>query len=195
VGLVCDTVLEYEIVLPSGDVLRLTDADVEHRDLFLALRGGSNNFGIVTQFWFRTFRQGRLWAGVLIHPLETKDVQLKAFYDFCSRPIYDPHASIMQSFGLSAEQGTGCVNNIVYTEAEADPAIFEPFTSIQPVYTNTLREVSLMDLTLEQDAFNENGLWYAKMCKQSDKHSLITRKPGYDIHDILPPPSTSAPDI
>ncbi|KAF2675969.1 putative oxidoreductase [Lentithecium fluviatile CBS 122367] len=158
VGLVCDTVLEYEVVLPSGDVIRITEADIEHADLFRALRGGSNNFGIVTRFIFRAFRQGRLWAGMLLHPLETRTEQLQAFYDFCATPSYDPHASLMQTFGLSAERGTGCVNSIVYTKAETEPAVYKPFTAMQPVYMNTLRELSLLELTREQDALNENGL-------------------------------------
>lgn len=80
VGLVCDNVLEYEVVIPDGTIIRATADDPDHGDLFRALRGGSNNFGIVTQFTFRTFRQGRLWGGTLIHPLETKGQQLEAFY-------------------------------------------------------------------------------------------------------------------
>lgn len=159
-GLVCDTVLEFEIVFASGEVLFVAEGASEHADLFHALRGGSNNFGIVTRLTFQTFRQGRLWAGVLLHPLETKDDQIRAFDNYCGGSTFDPHASLLQSFGLSAERGTGCVNSIVYTKAEADPEVFKPFTAIQPVYMNTLRELSLMELTVEQDAQNEKGLWY-----------------------------------
>ncbi|KAF2111293.1 hypothetical protein BDV96DRAFT_603398 [Lophiotrema nucula] len=54
----------------------------------------------------------------------------------------------------------GSVNSIVYTKAETEPAAFRRFTTIQPAYMNTLRELSLIELTLEQDALNENGLWY-----------------------------------
>jgi hypothetical protein len=141
-------------------VLRVTETDSEHADLLYALRGGSNNFGIVTRFTFRTFPQGRLWAGMMMYPLETKDQQIQALYDYCTSSSFDPSASLMQSFGLSAEQGTGCVNSLVYTKPEAEPDVFKPFTAIQPVYMNTVRELSLTDLTMEQDAWNQNGLWY-----------------------------------
>ena len=154
----CDNVVECEVVLASGRVITATEDEDEHKDLFRALLGGGNNFGVVTRFVFRTFRQGRLWGGTLIQPLETKDRQLQAFYDYCTNPDFDPNASLIQSFGLSAERGSGCVNGIVHTKPEAEPAVFKPFVGIEPVYMNTLRELSLTELTLEQDAFNQNGL-------------------------------------
>ena len=164
VGLVCDNVLEYEIVLASGTVLRPTETDQEQSDLFRALRGGSNNFGIVTRFIFRTFHQGRLWGGTLIHPVETKDQQLQTFFDFTSNPSYDLNASLTHSFGMSAERGSGFVSSIVYTKPQSEPAVFKPFSSLEPTYLNTLREMSLTELTREQDSFNENGLWYV-LCR------------------------------
>ena len=160
VGLVCDNVLEYEVVLASATTVRVTEKSQEHNDLFRALRGGSNNFGIVTRFTFRAFRQGRLWGGTLIHPVETKDQQLKAFYDFADNPSYDPKASLIHSVGMSAERGFGFVNGVVYTEPQRDPAVIKPFTKMEPTFLNTLRELSLTELTREQDPFNENGLWY-----------------------------------
>ena len=164
VGLVCDNVLEYEIVLASGTVLRPTATNQEQGDLFRALRGGSNNFGIVTRFVFRAFPQGRLWGGTLIHPLETKDQQLQTFYKFTNNPSYDPNASLIHSFGMSAERGSGFVSSIVYTKPQSEPAVIKPFTSLDPTYLNTLRELSLTELTREQDSFNENGLWYV-LCR------------------------------
>lgn len=158
VGLVCDNVLEYEIVLASGTIVQATENDAQYGDLFRALRGGSNNFGVVTRFVFRTFRQGRLWGGTLIHPLETKDQQLRAFHSFCSNPSYDPNASLILSSGMSADRGSGFVSSIVYTKPESEPAVIKPFISLEPAYLNTLRELSLTELTREQDTFNENGL-------------------------------------
>lgn len=160
VGLVCDNVLEYEVVLASATTVRVTEKDQEHSDLFRALHEGSNNFGIVTRFTFRAFRQGRLWGGTLIYPVETKDRQLQAFYNFAGNSSYDPNASLIHSFGMSAERGFGFVNGVVCTKPQSNPAVIKPFTSIEPTFLNTLRELSLTELTREQDSFNENGLWY-----------------------------------
>ncbi len=186
VGLVCESVLEYEVVLASGITIRTTEDDLEYGDLFRALRGGSNNFGIVTRFVFRTFPQGRLWGGTLIHPVETEDQQLQAFYNFAGDPSYDPNASLIHSFGMSAERGSGFVNSIVYIKPHSQPEVIKPFTSLETTYLKTLRELSLTELTQEQDSFNENGLWYvfcppsvecALPASRSAESSFSTRLP------------------
>jgi len=52
-GLACDSVLSMEVVDASGKIL--TASAQENPDLFWALRGGGNgNFGVVTNFNFRT---------------------------------------------------------------------------------------------------------------------------------------------
>src|SRR5580704_15835515 len=52
-GLACDSVLSMEVVDASGKIL--TASEQENTDLFWALRGGGNgNFGVVTNFNFRT---------------------------------------------------------------------------------------------------------------------------------------------
>lgn len=50
-GMACDSLLSAEVVTANGDVV--TASDVDHTDLFWALRGGGGNFGIVTSFEFR----------------------------------------------------------------------------------------------------------------------------------------------
>jgi FAD/FMN-containing dehydrogenase len=52
-GLACDSVLSMEVVDASGQVRNVSEQ--ENPDLFWALRGGGNgNFGVVTNFNFRT---------------------------------------------------------------------------------------------------------------------------------------------
>jgi FAD/FMN-containing dehydrogenase len=52
-GLACDSVLSMEVVDASGKILNASEQ--ENPDLFWALRGGGNgNFGVVTNFNFRT---------------------------------------------------------------------------------------------------------------------------------------------
>lgn len=63
-GWAADNVLEYEVVLASGDIV--TASATENTDLFWALKGGSSNFGIVTQFTLRTFSSPGVWGGVYI---------------------------------------------------------------------------------------------------------------------------------
>lgn len=52
-GFAMDNVLAYEVVTADGQVI--TASATSNQDLFWALKGGSNNFGIVTKFTYRTF--------------------------------------------------------------------------------------------------------------------------------------------
>lgn len=61
-GLAVDTVTEFELVLPSGQVKVVTEKD---EDLWFALKGGFNNYGIVTKFTFKSHKQPEIWAASL----------------------------------------------------------------------------------------------------------------------------------
>ena len=43
----------------------------ENPDLFMALKDGSNNFGIVTRYDLQTFPQGDFWGGFTFYPGST----------------------------------------------------------------------------------------------------------------------------
>jgi FAD/FMN-containing dehydrogenase len=59
--LACDNIVNYEIVVASGEILNVNAAT--NPDLFWALRGGGGNFGIVTQFVAKAIEQGPMWGG------------------------------------------------------------------------------------------------------------------------------------
>jgi len=48
-----DNVVNYDVVLGNGT--QMTVNQTSHSDLFWALKGGANNFGIITRFELRTF--------------------------------------------------------------------------------------------------------------------------------------------
>jgi hypothetical protein len=52
------------VVLADGAVVNANCE--ENSDLWYALKGGSNNFGVVTRFDFQTFAQGDLWGGSIV---------------------------------------------------------------------------------------------------------------------------------
>lgn len=72
-GLTIDTVTAFELVLPNGHVKKVTEKD---EDLWFALRGGLNNFGIVTKYTLKTHKQADVWGAVL----DFKGDQIKLAY-------------------------------------------------------------------------------------------------------------------
>lgn len=61
-----------QVVLPSGAIVNATQRS--YPDLWQALKGGSNNFGIVTAFESTAFKQGKFWyLSKPTHPLTTPE--------------------------------------------------------------------------------------------------------------------------
>jgi hypothetical protein len=57
-----------QVVLANGTIVHASPTT--HPDLYFALRGGGNNFGIVTRFDLEAYRYGSLWGGMMVFLLE-----------------------------------------------------------------------------------------------------------------------------
>jgi FAD/FMN-containing dehydrogenase len=79
-GLTVDNLLEAEVVLADGRLVRASDD--ENADLFWALRGGGGNFGIVTAFIFRLHPVTTIVGGVTLWPLEQAREVMRWYRDF-----------------------------------------------------------------------------------------------------------------
>jgi FAD/FMN-containing dehydrogenase len=80
-GLTCDSLKGCEVVTADGSVVRASATD--NPELFWGLRGGSGNFGVVTEFEF-VLREipPLLLAGLVIHPPERGADLLRFWRDF-----------------------------------------------------------------------------------------------------------------
>ncbi|KAL6714317.1 hypothetical protein ACLMJK_007740 [Lecanora helva] len=97
-GLVCSNIISYEIVLASGSCVIASEST--NSDLWRALKGGSNNFGIVTHFTARSFPSTDIWSGFLYMPAMQVNKVLRSFHEYVNRVIggnpnlaYDEHAA------------------------------------------------------------------------------------------------------
>ena len=154
-GWTCDSVVSFEVVLANGTVV---EANENHNsDLLWALRGGSNNFGIVTRIDLKVFEQGLIWGGSVYNDVSTIQQQLQSLVNFTTADDYDEYASLIVSFGYAAGQGSAIVNSIEYTKPVENPPVFQPFTQI-PQLASTLRITSVANITAEQGSFSPNGL-------------------------------------
>ncbi len=80
-GLVCDNLLEAEVVTADGRVV--TASERENAELFWGLRGGGGNFGIVTNFHLQLHPLGPIvYGGMLVFPVEAGHELLRAYRDF-----------------------------------------------------------------------------------------------------------------
>ena len=58
-GLPCDSIVNYEVVLSNGSIVNANNAT--NTDLFWALKGGGNQFGMVTKFTMTPISIGQIW--------------------------------------------------------------------------------------------------------------------------------------
>ncbi|KAF2663237.1 FAD-binding domain-containing protein [Microthyrium microscopicum] len=63
-GFSCDGILNHEVVLANGSIVNANRN--ENPDLHRALKGGGNNFGIVTRFDLHMFPKPKLWGGIFL---------------------------------------------------------------------------------------------------------------------------------
>lgn len=96
---------------------------------------------------------------MLLHGFDSKDEQLHALNEYATGENYDPSASLITSAAFCTDRGKAFVNALVHTKPETGPTSLLPFTKIEPIYMNTLKEQTLSERTVEQDAFNTSGLW------------------------------------
>lgn len=95
-GFACNDVVSYEVVLADG---RIVTADTNnHKDLFQALKGGMNNFGIVTNFKMRSFHCGDIWAGLTFYPIEVVRDAAEALAHFTENIPHDMDSNLLCFF-------------------------------------------------------------------------------------------------
>ena len=137
-----------------------------HSDLFKALKGGLNNFGVVTRFDLKTFPQGKVWGGFVFYEPNTTAMQLEALQSFtdASAAGEDDYAAIesIHSYVFAPARSNFSIGIFAYTKPVAYPQIFENLTSIKPQVTSDLRVTNLTNLTIEAG----KGRW---------RHSFVTR--------------------
>lgn len=135
-GFACDHVISYEIVLASGDVVNVTKTS--HPDLWLALKGGIGNYGIVTRFDVATHPDPGMWYDLVQynHTDAVLEAQARAFSSFMTPGNnFDPDA--MMGIFYDYAGGQFFVRDALWhTGAVANPPVYNNFTSIPNMGSN-----------------------------------------------------------
>ena len=95
-GFACDNVISYEVVLADGSIV-IADAD-NYVDLFRALKGGSNNFGVVTNFKMNAIKCEKVWGGITIFSKDVAQDAIEALSDFTDNISNDLDSNLLCFF-------------------------------------------------------------------------------------------------
>ncbi|KIY67237.1 FAD-binding domain-containing protein [Cylindrobasidium torrendii FP15055 ss-10] len=146
-GLTVDNLQAYELVKPTGEVAQVTqDSDP---DLFFALKGGLNNYGIVTKFYLDTFPQGQVWGGLITFTADQLDKVDAATVKF-AKEVTDPKAAIITTYNFLL--GSPGVSQLMFYDGPEPPAgIFDDFLDI-PHFTKDVDTRSFLSLVLAAPA-------------------------------------------
>lgn len=153
-GMCCDMFENFAVDLADG---RIVNADARtNSDQWTALKGGSNNFGIVTRFDMRIFRQGKQWAGLVVYPISTLNDNLKALASM--KDDWDPYGSMKLSVTFSPQTKFTIASNLEYTNKDSAPAVFIPFMDFKPKYRNTIKISTLGETARDIQKMQANGV-------------------------------------
>ncbi|KAK6083806.1 FAD binding domain-containing protein [Seiridium cupressi] len=160
--------LNFEVVLATGQIVNANSKT--NPDLWKALKGGSNNFGVVTSFTVQAFAQGKLWGGFIALDISTLTKQFQAFEDLTGSADYDPYAALIFNLVWDVSSDTwSTAHSLEYTKPQANPPVFQNFTSLPQLFS-TMRISNLTDFAVELAASNPAGrrqLFVTKTYKNS----------------------------
>ncbi|KAF2012415.1 putative FAD-binding oxidoreductase [Aaosphaeria arxii CBS 175.79] len=133
-GLACDNVVNYEVILANGTIINANASSSS--DLFRALKGGGNNFGIVLHFTLRTYPLQRVWGGTKFYAHEQFPALVAALARYQAAPIQDPDANVMIQ-GPITNSSYGIILTLVYSQPIENPPAFSAFEGIPVLLDNT----------------------------------------------------------
>ena len=101
-GLSIDCLAEAQLVLANGQIVRASES--ENSDLFWAVCGAGQNFGVATEFVLRAYPQGEIWCGLVM--FDTQPETISKIVDVIN-DIYAPDEQGRSKYGGKATGGLG----------------------------------------------------------------------------------------
>ncbi|KAI1113036.1 hypothetical protein F5Y14DRAFT_419393 [Nemania sp. NC0429] len=185
-GFGCDTVKNVQLVLANGSVI---DANAhQNRDLWVSLKGGSGNFGLVTRFDLEaiplasnTTHKALLWAGTMSWNISQIYRVLDTMVNFTDH--------VGQDEASSSHILTGYVSGVGYAllgalenKDNVDPVAFDAYKAIPERLSSTLRSDTLYNAALE---FSGSPRSYNIWIPGAVRNDAALQRWIYDRHDVL----------
>ncbi|OAQ62766.1 FAD binding domain-containing protein [Pochonia chlamydosporia 170] len=132
-GLACDTVISFNLVLPNGTA---TVVDWRTPDLFFALKGGLNRFGVVTSIVYKTVPQPEtVYGGFQVFHSSAVPVLTEAILNF-KRTTTESKAQVILSITGGPDSRAVLLS---FYDGPGRPTVFDPFNNISAL-NSTLKD-------------------------------------------------------
>ncbi|KAK4446231.1 hypothetical protein QBC34DRAFT_331723 [Podospora aff. communis PSN243] len=130
-GLTCDTVVKFNLVLPNGTITYASDS--HNQDLFFALKGGLNRFGVVTSAVLVTHKQPKVYGGYIVYHPSSVPALLNETARFHSSST-DKKTQIITTIGGSPAGNTALA--LFFHDGPEQPPSFRAFEKIPHLVSN-----------------------------------------------------------
>lgn len=129
-GFAMDNVISYDVVTADGKVV--TAAATNNSDLFWAMKGGGNNFGVVTKFIYKTYQVPKISTAIMVYGEEAVPDYLDAVANLANyQETVDVGAGGIFTIGYTPSTGVVSPQFLgVQAGSTIKPAVFNNFTAI-----------------------------------------------------------------
>ncbi len=163
-GWVVDNILNYQVVLASGDIVNANQTS--YPDLFKALKGGNTNFGVVTKVDVAAFDFEKLWGGEVFVGLADAEVPRSdvidrmghALTDFVAENNHDLDSAVqLMTLYLSGGRGQTVIAAFVNTEGVENPKALQPFLNLPNQVRTSVGHTKLADFVHKVSELQPKG--------------------------------------
>lgn len=153
-GWSANNVLNYELALANGSLINVNAKSAP--DLFWAMKGGSNNFGIVTRYDLRAVPLGKVFGGSVTWASNDTQRYLDAQTAFIlpGGGAEDDRASIMPNFGYNPATGQNSSGTVfLFNGTDPNPAALRNLTAI-PITSGSVSVQNYSDVVATTSGYS-----------------------------------------